>query len=514
MEISRYRSEFSVFAVDRTPHEAKVLAESLQAMGYEKTLFFPTLESALHSLRNEPPHLIVLDTGPFDPAVEKFMMDVRTLSPETLTILVTPGSQLLKGLEFVSRSLAYDTIVKPFTSSLELLQKVDRAADRLYYQFESEQLREYYESAVQKGGVSLAAAEPVPVTNPAVIPDLAGTLKKFARTKELDEVVRTFIHAFSRLTSDTPVMYFKYLPSHLSLVFSQASFLPEEKFRGVGLDLRKSHGGRPEGFFENPTVSNILREFVREVFKKDRFTVFTHKVDQEVVGLFLALEEFDLSARQDLALLNEAFDLAFKRNRVLKEKHAVDFYDPLTGLSNHRHFTRLLGEEISRARRLLMPVSVLTLSIDRYDTWVSKLGPTLAETIVKLVAQVMKKTSRTNDSIARIGPADFALILPHTTQVGAAVKAERLRRTIEATRFPVLDKFNGERVTVSCGVSEYPGLAGDADALMRSADEALFEVKKLGGNRVCLAAALSGFIPDFIPVDVPSSPRLREGEIR
>ena len=514
MEITRYRSEFNIYAIDRTPQEAKALAESLQAMGYERTLFFPTLESALLSVRNEPPHIVVLDTGPFDPAVEKFLMDLRALSPETLSILLLPRTQVLKGLEFVSRSLAYDTLVKPFASSLELLQKVDRAADRLYYQFESEQLREHFESLSNRNAVPTVAAEPAPVAVHGVISDLAGTLKKLAQTKELDEAVRLFINAFSRLSSDTPALYFKYLPNHLSLVFSQASLLPENKFRGIGIDLKKVSDLGPDRFFENPASAKILREFVGEVFKKDRFTVFTHRVDQEVVGLFLALEQFDLKARSDLSLLIEAFDLAYKRNRVLKEKHAVDIYDPLTGLANHRHFTRLLGEEVSRSRRLLMPTSVLSLSLDRYDVLLSKLGPALAETVVKYVAQILKKTSRTNDHIARIGPADFALILPHTAQVGATVKAERLRRTIEATRFPGLDQYGVNRITVSCGVSEYPGLAGDADSLMRSADEALFEVKRDGGNRVALAAVPSGFVPDFVPLAVPSSPREREGGLR
>ncbi len=514
MDISRYRSEFRIFVVDRSPQGAKTLAESLRATGYERTLFFPTFDSALLAVRNEPPHLVVLDSGPFDPAVERFLANLRDLSSEILTILLLPGSQLLKGLEFVSRSLAYDVLLKPFASSLELLQKLDRAAERLYYQFESEQLREFYESKSSANASARAAVEPVPVANHAPLSDLAATMGKFSRTKELDEVVHVFIHTFSRLTSDTPVLYFKFLPSHLSLVFAQASLLPEEKFRGVGIDLRKSHPGRPEEFFENPEEAKALREFVAQVFKKNRFTALTHRVDREAVGLWVALEKFDMKARPDLALLVEAFDLAYKRNRVLKEKHAVDIFDPLTGLANHRRFTQLLGEEISRSRRLLMPVSVISLSIDRYDILLSKLGPTLAETLVKLVAQVLKKTSRTNDHIARIGPADFALILPHTAQVGATVKAERLRRMVEATRFPMMDKLAGERVTVSCGVSEYPRLAGDADALMKSADEALYEIKKAGGNRVCLASVHAGFVPDFVPLDVPSSPRVREGEIR
>jgi len=110
--------------------------------------------------------------------------------------------------------------------------------------------------------------------------------------------------------------------------------------------------------------------------------------------------------------------------------------------------------------------------------------------------------------VARIEASGFAILMPHTPHMGAAMKAERIRRMIVATRFPSLVEAGS--ITVSCGVSEYPSFTSDAESLLRSAREALDQVRD--GGRVCLATAPQGFQSDFIPHEVPASQgRIREG---
>ena len=511
MDVSQYRPEFTVVLIDRDPQTAQAQAESLKAMGYTDTRFFPTLESALAMARQELPHIVLVDTDTADAAVEKFLLELRSLSEEIHVVLILPAKQSLQGLQLVSRSLAYDCLNKPFVSSLEVLQTLDRAAGRLYFQFESEQLRDHY-------GAHPTHASPAPKPIVSTGDDgrgsmarLHGAIQKLAQTKELDDALRIFLESAARALKDVPILYFKYLPGHLSLIFSQAVLLPEEKLRGIGLDLKAVENLQVEAFFAKPAELPLLRELIREVFKKERFTGFAHRVDEEIVGLFVILEDVPFEDGDELSCLRQALDLAYKRNQVLKEKHALDFTDALTGLSNRRHFTNTLEEEISRSRRLLLPVSLIVLSIDRFSAINAKLGASQSDALVKMVAQLLSKTARTNDEIARLGPAEFALILPHTAQMGGAMKAERLRRLAESTKFPTLEKAGLGALTVSCGVSEYPGLSSDSDSLVRSADEALFEVRRDQVNKVCLAAAPEGFQPDFVPNPVPSAPRAKVG---
>src|SRR6185312_17132501 len=105
--------------------------------------------------------------------------------------------------------------------------------------------------------------------------------------------------------------------------------------------------------------------------------------------------------------------------------------------------------------------------------------------IMRTVARILDKHSRVNDIVGRTSPDEFGLLLPHTSKQGAMIKAERLRRIFEAAAFDrVLKDF--PRLTVSLGVSEYPSLSRDAEELMQSADEALYQVRK-AGNKACVA---------------------------
>jgi len=102
--------------------------------------------------------------------------------------------------------------------------------------------------------------------------------------------------------------------------------------------------------------------------------------------------------------------------------------------------------------------------------------------------------------ISRLGGEEFGILCAHTPGVGAAIKAEKIRLTIENTKFPNGEKQPLGKVTVSMGVSEFPSFVNDGQALIRSADDALYKVKQGGRNRVCMAEAPANFKPEFTPV--------------
>jgi diguanylate cyclase (GGDEF)-like protein len=161
-----------------------------------------------------------------------------------------------------------------------------------------------------------------------------------------------------------------------------------------------------------------------------------------------------------------------------------------------------LDEEISRSRRISLPLSMITLDIDNFQELNNVVGFGNADSVLKVIGALLKKTVRANDILARIGADEIALLLPHTSHMGAAIKAERVRRILESTRFPSIEGKGPRKISVSVGVSEYPSFCNDAEGLIKSADEALYQVKQAGGNRVCLATPPPGFTPDFVPKKV------------
>src|SRR5690606_10409083 len=111
------------------------------------------------------------------------------------------------------------------------------------------------------------------------------------------------------------------------------------------------------------------------------------------------------------------------------------------------YFNDRLDEEVTRSRRTKMPVSLVYMDIDHFKKYNDQNGHPMGDQLLKMVATVLQKTSRKNDVVCRIGGEEFVLILPHTDSKGAAIKAEKLRRTIEATTFPFGEKQPLGRIT-------------------------------------------------------------------
>lgn len=520
--IKDLRAEFSLFIVESDAPSALALEETVRSFGYSNVKVFPTPAAALAAARQAPPHLVLFDFDHYEEQAGLALTELNSISAEILVITMINFAQSLAALEIVGRGLAYDSITKPFISNLEIEQKLDRAAQRLYYQFESEQLRDamdgghtYHGTIDDLGGVNQspphAEETPAPLPAPAPTPEptraepvnetvVNDFLARVAVTKELDETLDIFIEAMAEETG-APVIYLKYLPTHASLLIAQASRIPVDKYRGLGIDFRKEGIPNAGELLRDPSDVKPLGELIRGLFQKDSFIAIPHLSDDDVFGVFVILGDLDVSnsASRALSLLG-IFELAWKRNLVLKEKHGLDVLDPTTGVTNRRTFIQKLDEEVSRSRRILLPLAAITFDVDGFKKLNEKIGSQQADALLKAIASVLKKTARVSDIVARTGPDEFTMLLPHTPGMGAAIKAERMRRVIEAMKFPLLDA----PVTVSVGVSEYPSICSDGEALVRTADEALAQVRAAGGNKVCLATAPAGHQMDFVPREVPA----------
>ncbi|RYZ76929.1 MAG: GGDEF domain-containing protein, partial [Proteobacteria bacterium] len=388
----------------------------------------------------------------------------------------------------VQQELAYDAVVRPFVSDLEFQQTLDRASQQLYHLFEAEQAREEMNRIVSPSSNVLSEG-------------LGEYLERISETKDLDETIQIFMEELSRESRQFPVLYFKYLPTHASLAISQASHLAVEKFRGIGLDLKRFDPKQAAEFFKAPSRDSELNDLIKQAFRANEFAAFTHFNDSETLGLFVVFNRPATAAQNIIdGVLHQIFELAYKRNITLKEKHSIDTTDAVTGLVGRKSFTERVENEISRARRILMPLSLITIDIDQFHTINERLGFQQADSILKAIGAILRKTTRVSDVVARTGADEFALLFPHTGHVGATIKAERIRRMIESTRFPLLGPGLGS-LKVSIGVSEYPSFSSDAESLMETADEALLQVRT-NGNKVCLATAPDDFKMDFMPREV------------
>jgi len=167
------------------------------------------------------------------------------------------------------------------------------------------------------------------------------------------------------------------------------------------------------------------------------------------------------------------------------------FQDQLSGLANYRYFMRRLNEEIKRADRYRRLLSLLMLDLDRFKEFNDLHGHLAGNRALEHLAGVLKSEARETDLPARYGGEEFAVLMPETAKHDAGALAERIRAKVENS--PVmLPEAGAQRLTASLGLATYPRDAKDGEALLTSADQALYLAKAAGRNRVSL----------FIPVSV------------
>ncbi len=162
--------------------------------------------------------------------------------------------------------------------------------------------------------------------------------------------------------------------------------------------------------------------------------------------------------------------------------------DPLTGLPNRRSFLETLRGELDRSNRYGRPFAVVMLDLDHFKRVNDDYGHTAGDEVLKTLADVLRPAIRRTDVLARIGGEEFAILFPEATLRQAADACERLRLAVTHATVPVAGTRQSARFTVSFGVTEWAAGGDTFEDLVRRADQALYDAKRTGRNRVATLA--------------------------
>lgn len=166
------------------------------------------------------------------------------------------------------------------------------------------------------------------------------------------------------------------------------------------------------------------------------------------------------------------------------------FTDYLTGLKTRGYFEQQLELEIKRAERKKSPLSLLMIDIDFFKSLNDRYGHHVGDQILRDVAAILVKDMREIDTVARYGGEEFVIILPDTNGPGAALVAQRLRKSVEQARFFAGSARVIERLSISIGVAVFDSDAQFKRDLIEFSDAALYAAKSQGRNRVMLYSEL------------------------
>lgn len=203
-----------------------------------------------------------------------------------------------------------------------------------------------------------------------------------------------------------------------------------------------------------------------------------------VINLHKKLKEgFSASEQRLVQAIANQTAIAVDNAQLQEKSRDLSNTDELTGLSNRRHFQEILKREVAQVRRFSSIFSVIMCDIDDFKKHKSTLGNIHSDALLRQVGQALLKNTRGIDLVSRFGNDQFTIMLPKTSKEGAVAAAEKLRKHILEEDFSAhIHADQDFKVTVSFGVTEFPGDSKNIYELLNLADRALYAAKKDGSN--------------------------------
>ena len=233
--------------------------------------------------------------------------------------------------------------------------------------------------------------------------------------------------------------------------------------------------GLPEGH------ASVIRELVVPTMRDGRVVA--------ILGVGNKASDYD---EQDVELVSYIADLVWS---IIEQKRADEqilklnaqlerlaMMDDLTGLMNRRAFFIQGAKEISRSERHNLPLSLIMLDVDSFKEVNDQYGHETGDRVLQHISQKLVEKGREMDMVARMGGEEFSLLLPNTEKMDAIGLAERIRSAIEQESCQIQNQVID--MTVSIGVASYSKDASTLDAILRKADDGMYQAKHQGKNRV------------------------------
>jgi diguanylate cyclase (GGDEF)-like protein len=245
------------------------------------------------------------------------------------------------------------------------------------------------------------------------------------------------------------------------------------------MDLLSSSGRRPS----RPSLEgmDVAPDFVAPIFG------FSDIVGALVVtGCSFPLEE----ERINMSMLADLLSMALQNATLLDPTRDGNWVDPLTGVSNRIYFLQRFENEIRRTENYRQTLALFMLDIDEFKKVNDTHGHYAGDIVIKRVADIVRKNTRGYDLVGRYGGDEFMVLFTSTTEGQAISSVEHLRVKISTADISIPGTGVPVRITISGGLALFPTHGQSTTDLFRAADEALFESKRQGRNRIQVAKSV------------------------
>jgi diguanylate cyclase (GGDEF)-like protein len=267
------------------------------------------------------------------------------------------------------------------------------------------------------------------------------------------------------------------LYTHSSIVYSRED--RDLRLR-IGLDGITGHVAKTKRMYYSPDV-NKDTYYVPGIDNTRSEACFPLLTGDHLIGV-LDVESSEVNGfSQDvirlLSSLSAQIAIAIDNARLYEETKKLSLTDSLTALSNRRSFELFVEAEIRRAERYRRTFVIMMIDLDNFKNYNDKYGHMAGDIVLQKLSKMMKGIIRDVDFLCRYGGDEFVAILPETDASFALDVAERMRKKIAAQKIQ-------PRITLSIGIASFPHDARDKSRLTDLADQACYDAKQRGGNRV------------------------------
>ncbi len=204
-----------------------------------------------------------------------------------------------------------------------------------------------------------------------------------------------------------------------------------------------------------------------------------------------ALQVIAKDITEQRALEKQAESYLKELQELNKKLEDLSVTDEMTKLANFRHFKNLLKQEHERAKRYGISYTIIFCDVDHFKHYNDRNGHPAGDDVLRGVAEILRKNSRTVDVAARYGGEEFVVLCPQTTHESAFSLAERIRSSIEKHPFLHAESQPLGKVSISIGLASFPFDGLNPEDVLKAADNALYYSKKNGRNQITMSDQIS-----------------------
>ena len=498
MKIKEIASQFTVMVLSTNVDRGAAIKVALAQAGYD-AFFISDLEVGLKNIQQSNPHIVIIELKSLPESLSTFVGKILAISGEIRLVLLGNDSEFETLAKYEDHGVVQ--ILSEATPFLEgrLVWAVNRICESLYLTYQNEELLKRSEQA-QAELTTVKEAYQLKIRQSVSFRGIDVLIHSYKTCETKEQVLNLFFDQLAELK----VLYFKYLPTVRSLIVTHSSGYLQESIQGVGCQLPENENQDLVSQLSLGVCPGSLAVLMKRALGLAQVQVFPVFSQNDLEGVIVADVVPDSEFHRHLSEQFALFGLAYSHFAIEKKIELVDMQDSVTEVFNAKYYNKRLSDEVQRARRQKQPLSVVKIGVDDIDEITQTLGSAVRDHVLKMVAQLMVKSSRAHDFVARLRDNELVLVLVNCSKRGAGLRADRLRRAVESSS--VLD--HGIKLSISIGVSEYPSLCDSFTDLDETSTQALMHIYAKGGNRLCLYKAVSGFKPEFEIAEASGEPHV------